>query len=84
MLEFLLCIVSWRLTYMITYEDAPMAVFKRFRRLLKPEDGTLCFSCVSVWVGAFLSLFTYNPFLFFLVLSSAAIFINLLHERLDG
>lgn len=105
----LIGIATWRVSYMLVFEEGPGDLFKRIRELVgvvDNEDGSReeeygltgikkflagifsCIYCMSIWVGAFFALFaTPSPtyyLLYLLYCSSAAIFINLVHERLNG
>lgn len=55
MFEFvLLSLASWRLTKMLTQEEGPYMIFRRFREyMLKFENWNplSCFWCASVWVS---------------------------------
>jgi hypothetical protein len=53
----LLALATWRLSYMITRENGPSAIFAKIRADLgEPKDGELselftCQYCASVWVA---------------------------------
>jgi hypothetical protein len=51
---FVISIVVWRVTHLITAEDGPFDLILKFRKLLGNSFlGKLmdCFYCASVWVG---------------------------------
>ena len=51
---FLLVIVVWRLTHLITSEDGPFDVIIRIRKMFGNSFfGKLmdCFYCLSIWIG---------------------------------
>lgn len=54
----LIGLATWRLAYMLVYEDAPFRAFDRLRTLANHWEMTgellSCVRCVSVWVAALL------------------------------
>ena len=51
---FVLVIVVWRLTHLLTSEDGPFEVIIKIRKLLGATilgDLMDCFYCASVWIG---------------------------------
>lgn len=57
---FVIVIVVWRLTHLISSEDGPFDVIIRLRKLMGNSFfGKLmdCFYCLSIWVGFFIALY---------------------------
>jgi len=51
---FIMTIIVWRLTHLLSNEDGPFDIIIRFRKLLGDSFwGKLmdCFYCLSIWVG---------------------------------
>ena len=52
----ILGLATWRISYMLVWENGPWDIFERYRHALEPEHfGDKLFSCVwclSVWIGA--------------------------------
>jgi hypothetical protein len=51
---FIIVVVVWRITHLISAEDGPFEVIIKFRKLLGNSIfGKLmdCFYCLSVWIG---------------------------------
>lgn len=77
-----LSIIVWRITYMITQETGPLGIFERMREIKHLISPLHCFYCTSVWVAFPLAFLTDFPLFYWLILSSIAIFIQGVHERL--
>jgi hypothetical protein len=51
---FVITIIVWRITHLISSEDGPFDIIIRFRKLLGESFwGKLmdCFYCLSIWIG---------------------------------
>lgn len=80
----LLSVVCWRISYLLVEEDGPYRIFWKLRYKLKdnPVSPLGCFYCTSLWVAIPLAFFTSNILLNIFVISAVSIFINLIHDRL--
>ena len=69
---------------MLTQEEGPYNLIEKFRNwtLQSRLSPLFCFLCTSVWVAGLLTLFTPEPLLNWLIISTGSIFINLIYERL--
>lgn len=101
-----ICVSTWRLSYMLLYEEGPFDCFTRLRHWIGLDydaGGNVtvyrdnnafdhfitglftCMYCMSIWVGALLSLpFSPTPLRWIfntLVASTVAIFINKAHNN---
>lgn len=84
MLFLLLSLTCWRLSYMFVEEDGPADIFLRIRRKLDYNWSPLsCVYCTSVWVAFPLAFFTDRPLLYWLPISALAIFVHLIHEKIE-
>lgn len=57
---FVIVIVVWRITHLITAEDGPFDLILRLRKLMGNSFfGKLmdCFYCLSIWIGFFVALY---------------------------
>jgi hypothetical protein len=57
---FVIVIVVWRITHLISSEDGPFDMIIRLRKLMGNSFlGKLmdCFYCLSIWVGFFIALY---------------------------
>lgn len=81
----LISLACWRITYILTNEEGPMEVFKKFRSDLRGKKWSPleCFYCTSVWVAIFLGLFLKLSLINLLAVSTLSILIESAHDRLD-
>lgn len=81
---FILSLVVWRVTYMLTEEDGPYNVFTKLRDRTETAKwlDLSCFYCTSVLIVIIGYMAGLVGFYEALGLSTTAIFINLIHERL--
>lgn len=81
---FILSLVIWRLSFMLTEESAPFQALDWLRE--KTNDWRFidldCFYCISVVVSLFLYIIGSAGFYEALALSSIAIFIENIHQRI--
>ncbi len=57
---FVMVIVVWRLTHLISTEDGPFDLIIKIRKLMGSSIiGKLmdCFYCLSIWIGFFIALY---------------------------
>lgn len=82
MIEALVVLAIYRLTFMLVYEVGPYEMFGKLRLSLegKPWNPLDCFYCTSIWVAAPFALFTSNPVIYWLAYSACAI---ILYELLE-
>jgi hypothetical protein len=62
---FVIVIVVWRITHLISSEDGPFDLIIKLRKLLGNSFiGKLmdCFYCLSIWIGFFASFYAENNF----------------------
>jgi hypothetical protein len=78
----------WRLSYMLYDEDGPFGIFAKLRSFMLFKSQVLtCLNCTSVWVAMpFALLFStdYHWFVYWLALSTGAILIDKVIDRLDN
>lgn len=89
----ILALATWRLAYMLVYEDGLFDVFDRIRRVANNREATgkllSCVWCCSVWTaGGVLLLWQFDAgrvIVYVLALSALAITLHVIIERLkDG
>ncbi len=85
----------WRATYMLQQETGPFALFARLQAWFWSEphkeggikDMLRCFNCLSVWLSAIVALFLATTiiqfFAFTLAISAGAMFLNIIHSKLE-
>lgn len=66
---------------MLTSETGPYGVFAKLRDTKLFTNVFACFYCTSVWVAGGVTLLFSRDILHWLALSSIAIFINIIHEK---
>ena len=60
---FILVIVTWRVTHLISNEDGPFEIIFKLRQISGNSFfGKLmdCFYCLSIWIGFLLSIYISN------------------------
>jgi hypothetical protein len=57
----ILAIATWRVSYLVTREDAPFQLAAKFRARFPLGGLTECIYCTSVWVAAALYLLWLTP-----------------------
>ena len=60
---FILVIVTWRVTHLISNEDGPFEIIFKLRQIAGNSFfGKLmdCFYCLSIWIGFLLSIYISN------------------------
>lgn len=70
---------------MLTEEDGPFDLIFRLREWVGDSKFPVlsCFYCTSVWIAMPLALLAPAPLLYWLPISTAAIFINLAHDSME-
>lgn len=90
-------LAAWRLTHMLQEENGPWAIFSRLQAWIGNfknnkygsfNDGFFCFYCLSVWVSLFVALAIEHTnwahfALYWMAISTGAIFLDLTHQRLE-
>lgn len=84
----LMALAAWRLTHMLVREKGPYNLIERFRNAIinYPWSPIHCFKCTSIWVGAVFAIPVSGDigtyFINLLALSTVAIFIEAIYDRL--
>lgn len=87
MIFIILALTTWRISYLLTFEEGPYGIFKKIRNQLNrfKLSPLFCFYCTSVWVGFvisfFMSLNLFSTITYAFALSAAAILIDEIVDR---